>query len=713
MRSLAQKQNQPDKPSALRSAQSNTVRLGPLHHADSVVHLQRTIGNQPLQGLPRTDTEDSKIESIGTKSRCLGHNFGRISTLPRIATAIQEKLTTNRPGDEYEREADSVGRDFSRVRVYPSAPKQSAADDGGIRLARAERGVSGPSIHLPAGPRALLEAQFGSRFEDVRLHTGPHAIDAARQLGVAAYTLGRDVAFGYGFYAAHTGRGLHLLSHELTHVIQSQSVTDRPLREGEPVEAVEPLEREAEAAANAIGSDHRAVVRERLAARIPLCHPIYISSHGDAGYLAAAAKFYTEWGYSPIHKDVPSIEAVVKSLASQSSISHVTIVSHAHPEHVMMSLIDGGPDTVLKSDWQVDTVEKLTSLERHLVDVSTLDTVIKNVQKTHPKVLERTGSLTDPIVRQFIWWVVEQVRAVSSGHGAAGYRMQQTAQKHTDLYRNRLLSPKTRSAGAGSGQSGVTANDVNAAETVVTEEAKRWPWGQQKPEPEKVHAYEERLTESPSADILRIMDNPEFLRNLAVVRSNIRSSSWIEIQGCSAGKDRDYLVGVQSFFGGGAKPIVSAPDWFQAFGHYGWTPVANDEKAAQAQWQRKGVPQAFAYWFPIITRKTLPKKQTYLDLLAYLRQGHALPLARPDSTGDATLLVLQGLALKAFLSWLSRHGYSLTKEPDIQKTLFTQKDFGKNVEGVVIDWLQEHFSGQTKTILRPSPEYEKHIIKVH
>ena len=48
--------------------------------------------------------------------------------------------------------------------------------------------------------------------------------------------------------------------------------------------------------------------------------------------------------------------------------------------------------------------------------------------------------------------------------------------------------------------------------------------------------------------------------------------------------DKDYLKGMQRFFGGASSPKVSAPDWFQTFGHYGWTWVA-DSAAGAAFWR--------------------------------------------------------------------------------------------------------------------------------
>jgi hypothetical protein len=325
-----------------------------------------------------------------------------------------------------------------------------------------------------------------------------------------------------------------------------------------------------------------------------------------------------------------------------------------------MQFIDGGPDEVFKSDWQVVTVADLVKLQRHLVARATIDKVIEYVQISEPTVLPRIGPVTDPIVLQFIWWVVDQVYAEYAGFPAAqAIRMRTAGQAHAGVYRSRLLSPGAQASGAGSGQPAVTAKDLDGAERAVKIQAIGFTW------PKPAHAAtaieEQRLREAPSADILRVEEKPDFFQNLTLVRGKISDDSWIEIQGCNAGADRGYLEGVQSFFGGAdKKPKVTAPDWFQSFGHYGFTTISEED--ATAQWSDKEVKAALAYWYPIITRKPPPKKPTELTLLEYLRQGHALPLAVPGAPGRARVLLLNTQGRKAFLEWLARHSYQLTEK---------------------------------------------------
>jgi hypothetical protein len=140
-------------------------------------------------------------------------------------------------------------------------------------------GHSQPNGSSPAGPmdnrdlipngngqpldettRRFMEAQFGTDFGGVRVHTDGAAADSAEALGANAYTTGRDIYFAAGKYAPESGGGQHLLAHELAHTVQ-QAQGSAPL-EGATQHsdifvgsADDPLEAEADRAADqAVGS---------------------------------------------------------------------------------------------------------------------------------------------------------------------------------------------------------------------------------------------------------------------------------------------------------------------------------------------------------------------------------------------------------------------------------------------------------------------------
>jgi uncharacterized protein DUF4157 len=80
-----------------------------------------------------------------------------------------------------------------------------------------------PGRPLDATTRAFMEPRFGHDFSNVRVHTDADAAESARAVNALAYTVGRNIVFGAGQYAAGTNAGQRLLAHELTHAIQQDN----------------------------------------------------------------------------------------------------------------------------------------------------------------------------------------------------------------------------------------------------------------------------------------------------------------------------------------------------------------------------------------------------------------------------------------------------------------------------------------------------------
>jgi hypothetical protein len=72
---------------------------------------------------------------------------------------------------------------------------------------------------LPPQVRQKMEAAFGARFDDVRIHVGPQA----QAFGATAVTQGSHIHFAPGQYNPHTHHGQHLLGRELAHVVQQRT----------------------------------------------------------------------------------------------------------------------------------------------------------------------------------------------------------------------------------------------------------------------------------------------------------------------------------------------------------------------------------------------------------------------------------------------------------------------------------------------------------
>jgi hypothetical protein len=89
--------------------------------------------------------------------------------------------------------------------------------------------------------RRAMEARFGHRFDDVRIHADASAARSTQLVNARAFTVGAHIAFAAGAYAPRGTAGQRLLAHELAHVLQQRRAT-RPephtLQRAEPATTV-------------------------------------------------------------------------------------------------------------------------------------------------------------------------------------------------------------------------------------------------------------------------------------------------------------------------------------------------------------------------------------------------------------------------------------------------------------------------------------------
>ncbi len=85
-------------------------------------------------------------------------------------------------------------------------------------------------VGLAAPVRRRMEDAFGFDFGKVRIHAEAPAGDLASSIGSLAFTHHRHIFFAPDRYQAGTREGLHLLSHELAHVVQQGGCSEAPVR---------------------------------------------------------------------------------------------------------------------------------------------------------------------------------------------------------------------------------------------------------------------------------------------------------------------------------------------------------------------------------------------------------------------------------------------------------------------------------------------------
>lgn len=232
MRTFAQKQNQPQKQGSPSFALLNTAILGPHHHASPLLHLHGTMGDQAVQQMLQTHTEELEVDSPSTSR--FAHDFSQIPVHALTTGTVQTKLTVDTPGDTYEQEADAVADQVMRMAtpLAPHVQRQTEAEKPIHRKTTgdAQEQTAPPIVQevlrssgqpLDAATRTLMEPRFGHDFSRVRVHTDSEAASSAQAIGARAYTVGQHIVFGPEQYDMVTGDGRRLLAHELTHTLQS------------------------------------------------------------------------------------------------------------------------------------------------------------------------------------------------------------------------------------------------------------------------------------------------------------------------------------------------------------------------------------------------------------------------------------------------------------------------------------------------------------
>jgi hypothetical protein len=160
--------------------------------------------------------------------------------------AAQARLDVGRADDPLEAEADRAADDVVRalrtpvtstvedpgvsiVRRRVAAPMGPEGGEVGLDLQRSLDAARTGGAPLPNRVGSRMEAAFGADFSHVRLHAGPVAANLNREMGAAAFTVGRDVFFRDRLPNADSLQDQHLLAHELAHTVQ-QGAASRPRR---------------------------------------------------------------------------------------------------------------------------------------------------------------------------------------------------------------------------------------------------------------------------------------------------------------------------------------------------------------------------------------------------------------------------------------------------------------------------------------------------
>lgn len=251
MRTFAQKPKAPQQTTSAKCAIAGRAHFGIGCDVNSILHLQRTIGNQAVQRMMQTHDEGLNAGLASTTSAHFGYDFCRIPIQSPTPTggAIQTKLAINAPGDEYEQEADRIaehvirmpepqlhracacGGECPKCQTKPPGQGHERLQTKCVQVGDTAQNAAPPIVHevlaapgqpLDAATREFMEPRFGHNFGHVRVHADALASRSAEAVAARAYTVGSRIVLRFGEYAPETPKGQHLLAHELAHVVQQR-----------------------------------------------------------------------------------------------------------------------------------------------------------------------------------------------------------------------------------------------------------------------------------------------------------------------------------------------------------------------------------------------------------------------------------------------------------------------------------------------------------
>jgi hypothetical protein len=170
--------------------------------------------------------------------------FGSRWSSTDLRSSVQRQVEPEEDAVQIQRQlgmpdyASLVGNDPRAGSVPPAVQREAMPEEEEIQTKPLQRsadgsmqadssiesrlgGSKGGGSPLPEDVRAFMEPRFGADFSGVRVHTGGEAVQMSRDLNAQAFTHGKDVYFGAG-----KGPGKdELTAHELTHVVQQDSIT--------------------------------------------------------------------------------------------------------------------------------------------------------------------------------------------------------------------------------------------------------------------------------------------------------------------------------------------------------------------------------------------------------------------------------------------------------------------------------------------------------
>lgn len=289
----------------------------------------RRSANAPAQGATGGGSRPPPVavtESAAGSPATHAHSFAEMAVTPETERALEV------PGKPLE----------EGTRAFFEAQLPAVGQAGETSEAEARRAAS--ALSEPYGPPPGVHHDLSG----VRVHTGRDADASARRLGAAAYTVGRHIVFASGRYAPSTPRGLRLLAHELTHVLQPGA--------GFAVRRVDTRREEADELLAQAPPAQQPPAQPQSPAQLPLPRQDFVFIMGQdlqltperpdpSRFYHAAEQFYrTRHPGATFVTDLRTLEDLLSWVAAnvQQPIGNLIIVSHANEDGTLSFALNAG-----------------------------------------------------------------------------------------------------------------------------------------------------------------------------------------------------------------------------------------------------------------------------------------------------------------------------------------------------------------------------------
>jgi hypothetical protein len=313
----------------------------------------------------------------------------------------------------------------------------------------------------------------------------------------------------------------------------------------------------------------------------------FISTAGTAAFLQSARQFYGYFGLQP--RDVNSIEHLLQLLAAATPATpyqRMLLVSHAHPRGVIMPFFTGGVNGTNKDVFRQFAISDLAGL-KYLDPFdppifnwsSVIATIMSNLRTfiganaQYANALDpfglQTSGLPSGNLRSFFEECFNHVFIATAGRirNQQGGAITATQRNICTRFKGAIITE----IGKGLVTASITAAHITKLREAITHlsindlNVGAFQYSLSQFVPENMNFY-------PTLDNAARAVSANFRASLTQARQRFSPTSTIDIRGCRAGDDSDYLVALREFFDRPENPRLraSAPEWYQSYPPLGW-----------------------------------------------------------------------------------------------------------------------------------------------